>query len=357
MPVECVAGARLGFYYELVATLLLPLGSLLVILLLAALVYGRELYLVHKHAQAAQANDGNGGGSRGRSSGDSSGNQEAEPGALGSTVSARTPRAKRRQHHHHETSLWAMLNRPQVWTLNIWAWLLLYPSVTRKALQTFDCIELDGLQYLRQDAAVVCYDRDWSGMAVLQLGYTQCTIRPLQALTRGYASALLRRGSGSAANDGPPLALFIMRYCPVRAACQSCTVCFLGAGGCRRSSLVRGGSGGHRRHDGALPLQPAAGGPLSRRATDEHVRRGAPARAWGSSLHGMHRAVHNVTHQYVAHQVRRGLLLLGGSRSDAQAAAHLGYPARGPRQPVATLVRLDHRSGLNRLLPWPRTVP
>ena len=32
----------------------------------------------------------------------------------------------------------------KVWTLNIWAWLLLYPSVTRKALQTFDCIELLG---------------------------------------------------------------------------------------------------------------------------------------------------------------------------------------------------------------------
>jgi hypothetical protein len=35
-----------------------------------------------------------------------------------------------------------------VWTLNIWAWLLLYPSVTRKALQTFDCIELLGETYV-----------------------------------------------------------------------------------------------------------------------------------------------------------------------------------------------------------------
>ena len=49
-----------------------------------------------------------------------------------------------RHRHHREDSLLVMLNRPQVWTLNIWAWLLLYPSVTRKALQTFDCIELLG---------------------------------------------------------------------------------------------------------------------------------------------------------------------------------------------------------------------
>ena len=35
----------------------------------------------------------------------------------------------------------------KVWTLNIWAWLLLYPSVTRKALETFDCIELLGESY------------------------------------------------------------------------------------------------------------------------------------------------------------------------------------------------------------------
>ena len=83
-----------------------------------------------------------------------------------------------RRRHHREDSLLVMLNRPQVWalnmstsdpyttmpvlatairiivtlptkvwTLNIWAWLLLYPSVTRKALETFDCIELLGESY------------------------------------------------------------------------------------------------------------------------------------------------------------------------------------------------------------------
>ena len=54
-----------------------------------------------------------------------------------------------------------MLNRPQVWTLNIWAWLLLYPSVTRKALQTFDCIELLGDSYMRADPATLCSGGEW----------------------------------------------------------------------------------------------------------------------------------------------------------------------------------------------------
>ena len=60
-----------------------------------------------------------------------------------------------------------MLNRPQVWTLNIWAWLLLYPSVTRKALQTFDCIELLGASYMRADPATLCSGGEWWFMAVL----------------------------------------------------------------------------------------------------------------------------------------------------------------------------------------------
>ena len=47
-----------------------------------------------------------------------------------------------------------MLNRPQVWTLNILAWLVLFPSVTRKALEAFDCVELLGQTYLRADPAI-----------------------------------------------------------------------------------------------------------------------------------------------------------------------------------------------------------
>ena len=79
-----------------------------------------------------------------------------------------------------------MLNRPQVWTLNIWAWLLLYPSVTRKALQTFDCIELLGEFYLRADPAVHCSGDVWWLMAVLaSVGmFVTCILAPIALVTQ-----------------------------------------------------------------------------------------------------------------------------------------------------------------------------
>ena len=72
-----------------------------------------------------------------------------------------------------------------MWTLNIWVWLLLYPSVTRKALQTFDCIELLGVTYLRADPAIQCSGDDWWFMAVLaSVGvFVTCILAPI-ALVR-----------------------------------------------------------------------------------------------------------------------------------------------------------------------------
>ena len=72
-----------------------------------------------------------------------------------------------------------------MWTLNIWVWLLLYPSVTRKALQTFDCIELLGVTYLRADPAIQCSGDDWWFMAVLaSVGvFVTCIVAPI-ALVR-----------------------------------------------------------------------------------------------------------------------------------------------------------------------------
>jgi uncharacterized membrane protein len=43
VPAECVVGRRLGFYYELVTTLLLPIFSFVVIMTMALLLYGYEL--------------------------------------------------------------------------------------------------------------------------------------------------------------------------------------------------------------------------------------------------------------------------------------------------------------------------
>ena len=68
-----------------------------------------------------------------------------------------------------------------MWTTNIWVWLLLYPSIARKALETFDCIALRGTYYLRVDPAIICYDDEWNNMAALAtLGIiVTCVIAPV----------------------------------------------------------------------------------------------------------------------------------------------------------------------------------
>ena len=43
VPAECIVGHRLGFFYELCATLTLPLITFLVISMMALLLYGYEL--------------------------------------------------------------------------------------------------------------------------------------------------------------------------------------------------------------------------------------------------------------------------------------------------------------------------
>ena len=74
-----------------------------------------------------------------------------------------------------------MLSRPQVWTLNILAWLILFPSVTRKALETFDCIELLGQKYLRADPAVRCDDDEYRLIFAIAIGGVLygCVLAPL----------------------------------------------------------------------------------------------------------------------------------------------------------------------------------
>ena len=82
---------------------------------------------------------------------------------------------------HQEDSLLRMLNRPQVWTLNILAWLVLFPSVTRKALEAFDCVELLGTTYLRADPAIRCDDDEYRLMFAIAAGGVlyACVLAPL----------------------------------------------------------------------------------------------------------------------------------------------------------------------------------
>lgn len=161
VPAECAAGRRLGFVYELIATLLLPVVSFLIIQLLALIVYGIELRQHRKQLRnelVLQATE------RGSCVSEAAGLKRMPSGkAVNLTASAKS----RMKNHHHENDIRKMLNRPHVWTLHIWAWLLLYPSVTRKVLATFDCIELDGTFYLRSDAAVTCSGASYNAVAVL----------------------------------------------------------------------------------------------------------------------------------------------------------------------------------------------
>ena len=94
---------------------------------------------------------------------------------------------------HHEDSLLQMLNRPQVWTLNILAWLVLFPSVTRKALEAFDCVDLLGQTYLRADPAMRCDDDEYRAMLAIATGGVlyACVLAPLLVIwhtSRKHAS-------------------------------------------------------------------------------------------------------------------------------------------------------------------------
>ena len=198
---------------------------------MAVILYGRELRQDQRtkrrqleeqteaQERAALGSSSSGRLGKGSNSGADAG---ASSGRLPTELQARASsrelqaRVDTRRRHHREDSLLIMLNRPQVWTLNmstsdpyttlavlaiairtivtlptkvwtlnIWVWLLLYPSVTRKALQTFDCIELLGETYLRADPAINCSGGDWWFMAVLAaVGvFVTCILAPL-ALVR-----------------------------------------------------------------------------------------------------------------------------------------------------------------------------
>ena len=162
VPAECAAGRRLGFVYELIATLLLPVLSFVIIQLLALLVYGLELRQHRKMlrkellVQAAE-----------RGASELPETAGLKPISRRNSFTLASSAKSRMKHQHHENDIRKMLNRPHVWTLHIWAWLLLFPSVTRKVLATFDCIELNGTFYLRSDAAVTCSGAGYSAVAVL----------------------------------------------------------------------------------------------------------------------------------------------------------------------------------------------
>ncbi len=107
VPAECTVGQRLGYHIELIATLGTPVLLLLLLLLLATLV---------------------------------------------------GPCAGR-----HCCSL---RNWPQIWDLAVWLALIQYPTLSRKTLSVFDCLEYrDDAALLRADPALPCYDTYWTALA------------------------------------------------------------------------------------------------------------------------------------------------------------------------------------------------
>ena len=197
VPFECHFKKRFGFYWEMGAALLLPVISFGLIMCLASLVYGYEYHQLHRRravtlqeVAAGDDDDGcneGGGGGSGSGSGDrGSGSGRGSGGIVGKGGSGG-------KLQRSETSFWLMLRRPQVWTLNIWCWLILYPSVTRKALSAFDCIELQGKFWLRADPVIACDGEERQIMAILAaLGaFASCVGGPcaIVALTSRYRNS------------------------------------------------------------------------------------------------------------------------------------------------------------------------
>ena len=126
-----MAGGRLGFHIELVATLATPLLLLLLLVLLASLL---------------------------------------------------APFSGRRY------GLRTLATWPQIWDLVMWMLLIQYPTISRKTLTLFDCIPFEDTWLLRVDPAVKCDDAQWSVWAAVAVGgvVVFCAGMPLAVVLLAY---------------------------------------------------------------------------------------------------------------------------------------------------------------------------
>ena len=105
-------------------------------------------------------------------------------------------------------SLRALIDWPQIWDLTVWLLLLQFPTISRKTLTVFDCVQFEDVYLLRSDPTLRCFDRQWftwatiaaSGAGVYCLGVPLLTFfasyrfhkgskarqRLVQILTRSY---------------------------------------------------------------------------------------------------------------------------------------------------------------------------
>ena len=173
VPAECITGNRLGLYYEMLATLLIPIACFVgtMLLIIALNVIHRACARVEQKnrrasTEPAPANDRETALSRSLSR---SGTMNGSFSSLSSATTRRGPPV--------QLGFWALIardcNRPKVWKLMIWVMLFCYPSLARKSLSVFDCVEAGEdeagmtIFLLRSDPAERCYEGAWTAWAVL----------------------------------------------------------------------------------------------------------------------------------------------------------------------------------------------
>ena len=149
VPAECVADRSINFLMQLIATLAMPILSMLLLALLGMVV---------------------------------------------------APGAGRWHPREGPCKLMvALSNWPQVWDLASWAVLLQYPTIARKTVQAFDCIPYEDDWLLRSDPTLSCRTAEWylsAAMAALGIAF-YCIGIPLMAML--VARRQIRQGSNRSA--------------------------------------------------------------------------------------------------------------------------------------------------------------
>lgn len=168
LPAECIAGDRLGFPFELITTMLLPIGlistiGMVVIFMRLASPLGRasspgvfadEHGLDPLYARRRELSQ------REIASGSPDDNELVPYVHYGCFRTALA-------------SLWYAASSPSVINVLIFMMLWIYPMICRKTLAIFDCVaagnDADGnpIALLRDDPVVLCFVGDWTWLAVL----------------------------------------------------------------------------------------------------------------------------------------------------------------------------------------------
>ena len=130
LPAECIAGTRLGFYIELLTTLLTPVFLFLFTIIVVSLARCLSFCLSNTSRDGDYADDG-----------------EANVGRKHGVA-------------RHD----GILTHPRVQTVTIFLLLVVYPMICRKIFSVFDCVEagLDrstssALYFLREDPVERCF--------------------------------------------------------------------------------------------------------------------------------------------------------------------------------------------------------